>query len=418
MYQFVIIAISSYILGSIFTLKNGCRKYTIEFAKGLLVPLVSGFYVHSGLSYLMASVGVLAAQSRPAFSKNNGYTGEIVSLGIVFFMSPVFGMALALMFFVIKKITGNYDQAVFVSSLMIPVMAFKIFSSDSFIIISLIIFANLVIQFWPLFLSKRIKSAVLYDMAVGIGVLGFLILLYFNKYVYKGFGAQTDIIRHGPEQIKYVALTFDDGPDPLYTPKILDILKEKNVPATFFLIGKNAEAYPEIAKRIVAEGHSIGNHTYSHKSLIPLSAKNTYKEIKNAEAAIEEATGIRPTLFRPPRGVYSGYARKLLKEERYTLVLWDVSTEDWAELAPKKIVANVINRVKPGSIILLHDSGDLLTFRGGNRNSTVKALPEIIDKLRDEGYEFLTIDQMIFISELMETEEYSLEDYLGPIPAQ
>ena len=156
------------------------------------------------------------------------------------------------------------------------------------------------------------------------------------------------------------------------------------------------------------------------------SALNVYLEqeqeletrSQELEAAIEEATGIRPTLFRPPRGVYSGYARKLLKEERYTLVLWDVSTEDWAELAPKKIVANVINRVKPGSIILLHDSGDLLTFRGGNRNSTVKALPEIIDKLRDEGYEFLTVDQMIFISELMETEEYSLEDYLGPIPAQ
>lgn len=216
--------------------------------------------------------------------------------------------------------------------------------------------------------------------------------------------------------MKYVALTFDDGPDPVYTPEILDILKEKDVLATFFLIGKNVNS-TEIAQRMVEEGHSIGNHTHSHKSLIPLSAKSTYKEIKNAETAIEEATGIRPTLFRPPRGVYSGYARELLKEERYTLVLWDLSAVDWAELAPKKIVDNVVNKVKPGSIILLHDSGDLITYRGGNRHSTVKALPEIIDKLRIQGYEFITIDQMIFISELMETEEYSHEDYLGPIPA-
>lgn len=418
MYQFLFIAILSYIVGSIFTLNNGSRKYALEFVKGFLVPLMSGFYLHSGLSYLMASAGVLAAQSRPVFSKYNGYTAEVVSLGIIFFMSPVFGIALALIFFVIKKITGNYDQAVFVTSLLIPVIAFRIFSSDGFIIISFIIFANLTIQFWPPFSAKKINSAALYDMAVGLGVIGFLILIYFNKYVYKGFGVQTDIIRHGSDYFKYVALTFDDGPDPAYTPEILDILKEKDVRATFFLIGKNVEAHPEIAQRIVAEGHSIGNHTHTHKSLIPLSAKKTYKEIKNAEAVIEETTGIRPTLFRPPRGVYSDYARKLLKEERYTLVLWDVSTVDWAELAPKKIVANVINNVKPGSIILLHDSGDLITYRGGNRHSTVKALPEVIDRLRSQGYEFVTIDQMIFITELMETEEYSLEDYLGPIPAQ
>lgn len=167
---------------------------------------------------------------------------------------------------------------------------------------------------------------------------------------------------------------------------------------------------------MVKEGHSIGSHTYSHKSLIPLSTKSTYKEIKNAEMAIEEAVGIRPTLFRPPRGVYSQYARKLLSEERYTLVLWDLSAVDWAELAPKRIVANVVNKVKPGSIILLHDSGDLITYSGGDRRSTVKALPEIIDKLRELDYEFVTIDQMIFISELMETEEHSHEDYLDSIP--
>ncbi|MDD4569836.1 MAG: polysaccharide deacetylase family protein [Tepidanaerobacteraceae bacterium] len=417
MYQFLIVAILSYIIGSLFTIGNGNRKYSLEFAKGFLTLLLSGFYLHSGLSYLMASVGVLAAQSRPIFSKVNGYSAEAVSLGIIFYMSPIMGVVLALFFIVLKRVLKEYDQAVFASCLTIPIMAFRTFRSDSFIIISSIIFASLTIQFWPPFLERRIKSVVLYNMAIGLGVLGFLILLYFNKYVYKGFGVQKDIIRHGPHHFKYVALTFDDGPDSVYTPEILDILKERDVRATFFLIGKNVSRYPEIAQRMVMEGHSIGSHTHSHKSLIPLSAKSTYKEIKNAEVAIEEATGIRPTLFRPPRGVYSSYARDLLKEERYTLVLWDLSAVDWAELAPKKIVANVVNKVKPGSIILLHDSGDLITYRGGDRHSTVKALPEIIDKLRTQGYEFVTIDQMIFLSELMETEEYLHEDYLSPSPA-
>lgn len=417
MYQFLVVAILSYIAGNLFTLGNENRKYGLEFAKGLLTLLMSGLYLHSGLSYLMASAGVLAGQSRPVFSKHNGNTTEVVSLGIIFYMSPVMGIILALIFIVIKKVLKDYDQAVFASSLMIPVTAFRTFRSDSFIIICLVIFASLAIQFWPPFLEKRIKSAVIYDTAIGLGVLGFLILLYFNKYVYKGFGIQKDIIRHGPHHFKYVALTFDDGPDPVYTPEILDILKEKDVRATFFLIGKNVNSYPKVARRIAEEGHSIGSHTYSHKSLIPLTAKSTYYEIKNAEAAIEKAADTRPTLFRPPRGVYSTYARNLLREERYTLVLWDLSAVDWAELAPQKIVANVVNKVTPGSIILLHDSGDLITFRGGDRHSTVKALPEIIDKLRAQGYEFVTIDQMIFLSELMETEEYSHEDYLGPIPA-
>jgi len=414
MYQFLIVAIISYLIGCFVKGNNDCREYGLEFAKGFLTLLFSGLYLHSGLSYLMASVGILAGQSRPLFSKVNGTSTEAVALGIIFFMSPLMGTVLLLFFVTLNKLLKDYNRAVLASSLTIPILAFKNFRSDCYIIISMIIFASLAIQFG---LSKKLRPKLFFEMAIGLGVLGFLILLYFNKYVYKGFGLQKDIIRHGTHHLKYVAITFDDGPDPVYTPEILDILKEKDVRATFFLVGKNVRSYPEIARRIVEEGHSIGNHTHTHKSLIPLSAKNTYKEIKDAEAAIEEATGVRPTLFRPPRGVYSSYARKFLKEEGYTLVLWDLSTVDWAELAPNKIVANVINKVRPGSIILLHDSGDLITYRGGNRNSTVKALPEIIDRLRAQGYEFVTIDQMIFISELMETEEYSYEGNISSTPA-
>ncbi len=417
MYKFIIIAILAYIIGSIPVLINDYRKYGIELAKGFLTLMAAGMYLNSGLSYLMASVGVLAGQSRSMFLKFSGHTTEAVSLGIILYMSPVFGIVLIMTFIAANRFLKDYGQSVFATSLIIPFAAFRIFTSDSFVIISLIIFAGIVIQFWPPFLEKRLRSKVLYDALIGLGVLSFIIIFFFNKYVYKGFGMQKDIIRHGPHHFKYVALTFDDGPNPIYTPEILNILNEKNVKATFFLIGKNVEDYPEVARRIVNEGHTIGSHTYSHRSLIPLSVKGTDYEIKKAEAAIEKVTGVRPTLFRPPRGVYSSYARKLLKNQRYTLVLWDLSAIDWAELAPKEIVSNVVNNVKPGSIILMHDSGDLIKYRGGNRYSTVRALPEIIDKLRAQGYEFVTIDQMIFLSELMETEEYSHEDYLGPIPA-
>jgi peptidoglycan/xylan/chitin deacetylase (PgdA/CDA1 family) len=248
-------------------------------------------------------------------------------------------------------------------------------------------------------------------------VLGVMILWFFNKYVYKGFGVQADIIRQGQEHFNQVAITFDDGPDPFYTPYILNILKEHNVPATFFLIGKNVEDFPEIAKRIVEEGHTIGNHTYSHKSLILLSARAAYEQVKKAEKAIEDVTGVRPILFRPPRGVCPAYIQDLLRNERYTIALWDVSSEDWAELPPKKIVSNIVRKVKPGSIILLHDSGDLVTFKGGNRSATVQALPLIIDNLRAKGYDFITVDQMILLSKLMETEEQVYEDNSGENPA-
>ncbi|MDN5302958.1 MAG: peptidoglycan-N-acetylglucosamine deacetylase [Thermoanaerobacteraceae bacterium] len=410
MYRLWIIAALSYIIGGYFVVRDERKKYFLDFAKGYLTLLFSGLYLNSGLTYIFASAGVLAGHTKPIFYKFRGDTTEMVALGIVFLMSPVMGLFLFFCFLLILKLLKDYNNAVFVTSFLAPALSFKFFRSDSFIAITFIIFAGLAVQFWPSFLEKRIKPVFFTRMAFGLTVMGFLLLLYFNKYVYKGFGVQKDIIRHGPHHFKYVALTFDDGPDPVYTPEILDILKEKNVPATFFLIGKNVEAYPDIAKRIVREGHSIGNHTYTHKSLIPLSGRATWEEIKKAEKAIEDATGIRPTLFRPPRGVYSSYATKLLRDERYTIVLWDVSAMDWAELPPKSIITNITGRIKPGSIILLHDSGDLVIFKGGNRSSTVKALPEIIDNLRTGGYEFVTVDQMIFLTELMETEEQGYEN--------
>lgn len=408
MSQFLIIALASYLLGSFFILRRShddeLKVLLMDFAKGYLIMLAAGLYLHAGLSFLFAATGVLAGHTKPLFHRFEGDTTEGVSLGVIFFMSKPMAAVLILIFLLSKKLLKDHDNGVFAATLTVIPLAFAFFQSDSFVIISIIIFASVGVEFWPPAFERRISSGVFVRGGFGIGVLGIIILFFFNKYVYKGFGIQRDIIRHGPKTLNFVALTFDDGPDPDFTPKILDILKEKNVLATFFLIGKKAEKYPALAQRIAEEGHIIGSHTYSHRSLVPLTAKATKFEIMQSQKAIEGAVGTRPTLFRPPRGVYSAYARQLLKDERYTMVLWDLTAMDWTELSPASIVSNVVKKIKPGSIILLHDSGDLVKFKGGDRRHTIDALPVIIDKLRDEGFEFVTMQQMIFLTEIMETE--------------
>lgn len=420
MSQFLIIALISYLIGSYFIIRRphyDLQRLLLDFAKGYLVMLAAGLYLHAGLSFLFAATAVLAGHTKPLFHDFDGDTTEAISLGIIFYMSKPMAAILLLLFLVWHKLLKDYDNAVFATALAVAPLAMAFFQSDSFIIISIIILASVGVEFWPPALEQRLNSGFFVRAAFGMGMLGIILLFFFNKYVYKGFGIQRDIIRHGPHHFNFVALTFDDGPDPDFTPQILDTLKEKNVLATFFLIGKNVEKYPELTRRIIEEGHIIGSHTYSHRSLVPLTAKSTRYEILQSQRAIEEVTGIRPTLFRPPRGVYSAYARQWLKEERYTLVLWDLTAMDWAELAPGRIVANVVKKAKPGSVILLHDSGDLISYKGGDRQSTVKALPKIIDELRDEGYDFVTIQQMIFLTELMETEVAAGEDSNGPSPS-
>ncbi len=404
MVQLMLIAALSYLIGSFYVTTGDRRRFLLDTSKGYFALLLAGLLLHSGLSYLFAASGVLAGHTKPVFHKFSGETTEVVAFGILFFMSPLYGIIMLTAFLLAKRFFNDYGNALFASSLLLPAISTKFFKSDSYVIICIIIFASIVVQFWPDFLEEKIKSSAVNRTAIGMLILLLLVIFFLNKYVYKGFGTQRDIIRHGPHHFKYIAITFDDGPDPIYTPEILDILKEKNVIATFFLIGKHVEQYPELANRIVEEGHSIGNHTYSHKSIGPLTAMAVYEEIIKAQEVIEDITGVRPTLFRPPRGVYSSHVGKVLKDNRYTLVLWDISAVDWAEFPAKNVVSNVLNKVKPGSIILFHDSGDLLTFSGGNRSATVNALPEIIDRLRSDGYEFVNVDQMIFLSELMKTE--------------
>lgn len=241
------------------------------------------------------------------------------------------------------------------------------------------------------------ELSVRWILFLAVMVLGSL-AAFITYYEYHGFGSQEGIVRRG-ERIPYVSLTFDDGPDPKHTPQILDVLKEKKVKATFFVVGKHVEKYPDIAKRIVEEGHEIGNHTYSHKEMAPSTRKTVTKEISKTDLAIKTITGVSANLFRPPRGIYSQASRQLLLEMGYKIILWSVSSVDWRRTSPNWILNRVRRYAKLGSIILFHDGGALLRREGGLRVNTVKALPMVIDYLRSQDLEIVTVSRLMKLSE-------------------
>ncbi len=193
---------------------------------------------------------------------------------------------------------------------------------------------------------------------------------------------QTDETRED-ENKKKVALTFDDGPNPDYTEELLDGLKEKNVKATFFLLGKEAEQYPEIVKRIHDEGHLIGNHSYDHVNLALMSETDAQKQINKTNEVLFKITGSYPEYLRPPFG---NKPQNADTASDMVIVLWDVDPLDWCSGSCDKVVQKVVKNTKENDIILLHDAS----------KSSVEAALAIIDRLQKEGYEFVTVDKLLF----------------------
>lgn len=194
----------------------------------------------------------------------------------------------------------------------------------------------------------------------------------------------------GPDLKKRIALTFDDGPDKVNTPKILDILAKNNVRATFFLLGENVERYPEIAERIKNEGHQIGNHSWSHPNFREMENKTVIdKEIMPTSEKIEKITGKFPRLLRPPFGAINDQTIETLKEDNWKIVNWSIDSYDWN--IPQNNYYEIVSRIQRlhhlGGIILLHNNI--------NNKSTVKALPALIEFLEKENYEFNTINELI-----------------------
>jgi polysaccharide deacetylase family sporulation protein PdaB len=186
-----------------------------------------------------------------------------------------------------------------------------------------------------------------------------------------------------------ISLTFDDGPHPKYTPIILDILSEYNIKATFFIVGENASQYPEIVERIYREGHEIGNHTYSHPHLSNLTQGALCKEIERCEDSLLEICDSRPKLFRPPEGVVEKNIGDLTKKMDYSIILWSIDTMDWALTPSEKIEKNVMTNINSGDIILMHD------YISMGESPTPQALRNIIPKLIEKGYKFVTISELI-----------------------
>ena len=194
------------------------------------------------------------------------------------------------------------------------------------------------------------------------------------------------------QENKIIALTFDDGPWPNYTNQILGILKKNNIKATFFWIGRNLVTYPEIAKQVVVAGHAIGNHTWSH-SYRNMSQANAAKEIDQTATIIERTTNVKTTLFRPPGGILNNGPAGYALSKKYVVLLWSDDSEDYAKkLTVNTIVNRVLKSAKPGGMVLMHDGG-------GDRSRTVQALPIIINSLKNQGYKFVTVPELLAMRE-------------------
>ncbi|MDO8663045.1 MAG: polysaccharide deacetylase family protein [Candidatus Omnitrophota bacterium] len=194
---------------------------------------------------------------------------------------------------------------------------------------------------------------------------------------------------------KLVALTFDDGPSPVWTPKILDELNKEGVKATFFMLGAHVEKYPAVAERVAKEGHEIGNHTYDHHVLIYYKPEELKDEINHAERVIKNVTGVTPKYFRPPKAWLTQKEKVIIGRMGYKVILWSLNSKDWVTFHDKQITSYILRRIRPGDIILFHDSGGAFTTEGGDRAQTVKTISRLVRKLRERGYKFVTISELL-----------------------
>ncbi|SFI70772.1 Peptidoglycan/xylan/chitin deacetylase, PgdA/CDA1 family, partial [Paenibacillus sp. UNC496MF] len=193
----------------------------------------------------------------------------------------------------------------------------------------------------------------------------------------------------GPDGAKLVALTFDDGPDNKYTPKILDILKAKHVHATFFAVGTQVKRYGAVMKRIVAEGSEIGNHSYSHTDLSRLDSAHIMNQIKWTDTLIRKQAGYVPRLVRAPYGASSPLLKQIVADNGRSLVFWTVDTRDWEGASVTAMRANVNKNAHPGGIILMH------SFGSKHLANTVELLPLVIKDLQARGFTLVTVSELL-----------------------
>jgi peptidoglycan/xylan/chitin deacetylase (PgdA/CDA1 family) len=168
---------------------------------------------------------------------------------------------------------------------------------------------------------------------------------------------------------------------------VLDILKKNRIKSTFFVVGQNVKNYPDLTKQIVADGHVIANHTWHHW-YHNMNAQAAAYEVANTGDIIYQTTGVRTRLFRPPGGIMNNGVAAYAKNNKYAVIMWSADSMDYSRPAVPRLMNNIFREAKPGGIVLMHDGG-------GDRSHTVKALPEIISRFRKQGYEFVTVPELL-----------------------
>jgi peptidoglycan/xylan/chitin deacetylase (PgdA/CDA1 family) len=184
----------------------------------------------------------------------------------------------------------------------------------------------------------------------------------------------------------YIAMTFDDGPSATLTPKLLDLLAAHHIKATFFVIGENVAEHPEIVARAAREGHEIGNHSWSHPNFAKMSEERVRQQLWRTDTAIQNATGTRSSLMRPPYGSITAREKRWIHDEfGYDIILWDVDPYDWKRPGPAVVRNRILKETQPGSIVLSHDI----------HPGTIEAMPSTLDALAAKGFKFVTVSELI-----------------------
>lgn len=223
---------------------------------------------------------------------------------------------------------------------------------------------------------------------MGIRILGVFLCLIFVQRALPIRVFAVEAYHSAKHQSKKIALTFDDGPHPSQTKRILDILDRYGVHATFFMVGVNIENYPDAAQEVISRGHEVGNHTYSHAKIGKMNEVDVDRELEQCEELLEDRFGYDPHLFRPPQGALSDAIEGCSFEHDYRLILWSLDTRDWEVKNVDRIVQNVLSNIKGGDIVLMHDYI-------GTHSRTAEALEILLPALIERGYRPVTVSELL-----------------------
>lgn len=216
------------------------------------------------------------------------------------------------------------------------------------------------------------------------GICAAIFLFYASYSIGSGIYVKAFCRKKTTEKI--VALTFDDGPDPQYTPQVLDVLKKHHVQAAFFCIGQKAEMHPEIVQRIQAEGHLVGNHSYEHSNCFPLlPSKKMQDDLGHAQEILQQITGVPMLFFRPPFGVTNPTIAKAVRRLNYTTIGWSIRSLDTRKAAPHKMLRRITRRLSPGAVILLHD----------RMPDCPALLQNLLEYLHENNYKVIRVDKLL-----------------------